>query len=137
MARIEWVKHRLNNWALWKSRESAGGLGFSGQSSWLAIRQANRYRESVVPVDDVDASTTDVAVESLRYTKEHLYRTLQLVYVKGVGHREAARTMGRAESTIKANLEHADQALREWFNAKAERDAMHRKAYLQKCTLTT
>ena len=131
MARIEWVKHRLNNWAIWKARESAGGLGFSKQNVLLALGQGDRYRESVVPVDDVDASTTDVAVESLRAGKGHLYLTLQLVYVKGVGHQEAARTMGRAESTIKANLEHADQALREWFNAKAERDAAHRKAYVQ------
>jgi DNA-directed RNA polymerase specialized sigma24 family protein len=128
MARIEWVKHRLNNWATWKARESAGGMGYAKQSAFLR-EVVDGYREVHIPVDDVDASTTDVAVESLRQGKGHLYMTLQLVYVKGVGHREAARLMARAESTIKANLEQADHALREWFNGKAERDAAKRKNY--------
>ena len=127
MARIEWIKNRLNNWALWKARESAGGLGFAKQSVLLS-EAVDRYRESVLPVDEVDAVTTNAAVESLRAGREHLYRALQLIYVHGVGIKEAARLMARAESTVKANLEQADHALREWFNAKAEVDAARRAA---------
>ena len=127
MARIEWIKLRLNNWALWKARESAGGLGFATQSVLLR-EPTDGYRDSVVPIDEVDASTTDVAVESLRQGRGHLYMTLQLVYVKGVGIRGAALQMARAESTVKANLDAADHALREWFNAKAEVDAARRAA---------
>lgn len=128
MARIEWVKTRLNNWALWKARENSGGLGFSKQSVLLS-EPVDRYREVQMPVDEVDASTTDQAVESLRQGKGHLYLTLQLVYVKGVGHRKAAEMMCRAESTIKANIDAADHCLRDWFNAKAERDQAQRAAY--------
>lgn len=127
MARIEWIKIRLNNWALWKARESAGGLGFAKQSVLLS-EAVDRYRESVLPVDEVDAVTTNAAVESLRQGRGHLYMTLQLIYVKGVGIKEAARQMSRAESTIKANLDQADHALREWFNAKAEADTARRAA---------
>ena len=55
MARIEWIKLRLNNWALWKDREQSGGLGFASRSSFL--REAGQgYREAVIPVDDVDAA---------------------------------------------------------------------------------
>lgn len=127
MARIEWIKNRLNNWALWKARESAGGLGFAKQSVLLS-EAVDRYRESVLSVDEVDAVTTNSAVESLRQGRGHLYATLQLIYIKGVGIREAARQMARAESTVKANLDQADHALREWFNAKSEAETARRAA---------
>lgn len=119
MARIEWVKHRLDNWALWKDRESRGGLGFATQSAFLAER-VDRYREAQLPVDDVDAEVTNQAVESLRDGKQHLYKTLQCIYVKGIGIKMTARMMARAESTISANLDSADHVLSEWFNARAE-----------------
>jgi hypothetical protein len=118
MARIEWVKHRLENWALWKDREGRGGLGYA-TSSVLLAEAIDRYREAVLPIDDVDASVTNTAVESLRNGKSHLYMTLQLIYVAGVGVRESARRMGKAESTIKANLDQADHALSQWFGERS------------------
>jgi len=84
MARIEWVKQRLDNWALWKEREAGGGSGFYSESSFLKQGSSQGgYRETVIPVDDVDASVTNAAVESLRLTRSHLYMTLQLIYIKG------------------------------------------------------
>ena len=120
MARIEWVKHRLDNWALWKERESSGGLGYATQSVLLAER-VDRYREVMIPVDEVDASVTNTAVESLRPSRSHLYVTLQHIYIQGVGIKETARHMARAESTIKANLDSADHALSEWFGERDEK----------------
>jgi hypothetical protein len=125
MARIEWIKNRLNNWALWKVRESSGGLGFATSSIFLANR-VDSSRDAPLPVDEVDASKTDQAVESLRPDKLHLYTTLQLVYVKGIGIRATARHIGRAESTVKANLDQADHALSAWFGQKAEQDQLKR-----------
>ena len=136
MARIEYIKNRLNNWALWKVRQNAHGLGFAKQS--VLLKEPNDgYRESRMPVDEVEAGQTDAAVESLRAGRSHLYLTLQLVYVQGIGHREAAKKMGRAESTIKANLDAADHALREYFNAKAEADQAKRAALTIKKSFTT
>ena len=120
MARIEWVKHRLDNWALWKDRESHGGLGYATQSVLLSDA-VDRYRETPLPVDEVDAATTNTAVESLRAGRSHLYKTLQLIYVEGIGIRETARKMMRAESTVKANLDAADHALSQWFGERAEK----------------
>jgi Phage antitermination protein Q len=136
MARIEWIKHRLENWALWKVRESSGGLGWSAQSVLLA-NVVDCSREIPLPVDEIDAQKTDQAVESLRLGRGHLYMALQLIYVKGLGIRETARQMARAESTVKANLDSADHALREWFSAKAESDDAQRRARDVKKSLST
>ena len=120
MARIEWIKHRLDNWALWKAREAGDGRGWASQSAFLGTFDADRYREARIPIDEVDASVTDQAVEALLPERGHLYRTLQGVYPLALGIRETARQEGVAESTIKARLEQADQALRVWFNERAD-----------------
>jgi hypothetical protein len=46
MARVEWVKQRFENWALWKERENRGGLGFYTSSSftWTMV-DTSGYRE--------------------------------------------------------------------------------------------
>lgn len=120
MARIEWVKLRLNNWALWRARDMSGGSGWASQSSFLFERSGG-YRESTVPVDDVDASVTNEAVEALKPDKVHLYDTLQCIYPHGMGIAATARRLCVAESTIKARLDQADQVLRLWFSDRAER----------------
>jgi DNA-directed RNA polymerase specialized sigma24 family protein len=119
VARIEWVKHRLENWALWKERESRGGLGWATQSVLLSD-VVDRTREIQLPVDDIDASLTDKAVESLKPARQQLYERLYLIYIDGVGVREAARRQCCAESTIKASLDQADHALSAWFGEYAE-----------------
>lgn len=122
MARIEWVKVRLNNWSLWVLAEASGGLGFASQAAFLNdAPQAER--ESKIPVDEIDASVTNDAVESLRQPKRHLYDTLHSFYPRGLGIKETARRAGVAESTIKAHLEQADGLLRVWFLERDERRA--------------
>ena len=122
MARIEWVKHRLENWALWKERESKGGLGFASQSSFLNEAVADRYRESKIPVDEVDASLTNVAVESLRSGELELYITLQLKYVHrpALGHNDIARMRGVSVRSIAERVDRADHVIRQWFAARDE-----------------
>lgn len=124
MARIEWVKQRLENWALWHERQRRGGLGFASQSAFLReVVDCSRHEGPQIPVDEVDASVTHEAVESLKLGKGHLHKTLQLIYLRGIGIKAAAEQMHRAESTIKAQLEQADAALAAWFSMRAERRA--------------
>ncbi len=125
MARIEWVKQRLINWALWKAREAGGGLGFPGQSSFLR-ESSGGYREAIIPVDDCDAALTNDAVESFKVTRPHIYDALQCIYVKTMTVREAARELGKAESTVKALLDVADHALATWF---IDRHAKKQKSF--------
>ncbi len=136
MARIDWIKYRLENWALWKVRGMSGGLGFATQSVLLAS-MVDCDREIPLPVDEIDAEKMDRAVESLRNGKGHLHMTLQLHYIKGLGIRDVARQMARAESTIKANLEQADHALSAWFGAQADVAARQRAELAAKGSLST
>lgn len=126
MARTEWVKLRLDNWALWKDRESRGGLGFPTQAAFLNEVSSDRYRESIIPVDEVDASVTDQAVEALRVPRPALYEVLQLYYIRGCGVQGVMRALGCARATVHANLDQADRALARWFSAKDERAAASR-----------
>lgn len=121
MARIEWVKQRLENWALWHERAAGGGLGYATQSSFLNEVDSSRYREAWVPVDEVDAGITDQAVASMKPDREHLYSTLLLIYLRGCGIKEASRALGKAESTIKAHLDQADNYLAQWFSERKRR----------------
>jgi hypothetical protein len=118
MQRIEWVKQRLENWALWKDREDSGRRGWDTASVLLNTEPSGGYRECKVPILDVDASVTNEGVESLRGPRFHLYETLLCIYPQGLGIKETARRTQRAESTIKAHLAQADHALAAWFAAR-------------------
>lgn len=119
MARIKWIQHRLDNWALWKVRSASGGLGFSTQAAFLAIK-VDGSRDSPLPIDEIDAEKMDRAVGSLMPDKSHLHRTIELYYLKGKSIMGVAQEMARAESTVKANLAASDQALKSWFDAQEE-----------------
>lgn len=122
MARIEWIKQRLNNWALWKARESSGGLGFASQAAFLKDR-VDGYREVNInaTIDSTDAGLTNEAIEALKPMRVHLYDTLHCIYLQDTGIKGAARRLGKAESTIKAQLDQADHALSAWFGERAEK----------------
>lgn len=122
MARIERIKQRLENWALWKEREARGGLGYSSSSSFLRIVVDNGGGgDSLLStVDEIEATKTDEAVTSLLATKSHLHRTITLIYLKGESIRRTAELMCKAESTIKANLERADFEIQTFLRLKEE-----------------
>jgi hypothetical protein len=137
MARIEYIKFRLNNWALWKARENAGGLGFARRSVMFA-EPSGGYRESVVPVDDVDASVTNDAVESLKGAHRHLYEVLQTFYVSADAGsvRGVAARLGKGASTVSTNLDQADLALSIWFRQRAGKiNLRHRDSCYISCKL--
>ena len=115
MARIAWVDVYLRNWAMWKAREEGGGLGFASQSSFLRESVASGYRECIIPIDECDAAKTNQAVESLKPSRTHLYDCIYAIYVSDLTIRGAALQLGKAESTIKAQLDAADHALSIWF----------------------
>ena len=102
--------------------EGAGGEQGAGLCAVECVYGAAIVGQQGVgdPGDEVDAALTDQAVESLRGPRPHLHRVLYLVYVDGMGIRQAAVAMARAESTVKANLEAADHALAVWFRARDE-----------------
>ena len=121
MARIEWVTQRLDNWARWKEREQRHGLGFYTQSAFLRVAvDSGGYRETSIPVDDVEARATDEAVQSLLVDCTHLHRTLVLIYLDDAGIRQTAVKLACAESTVKARLEQADLRIATFLRLKAQ-----------------
>lgn len=120
MARIDWIKLRLENWARWHAQRGSGGLGYPSQTSFARFVVDGGTREAVIPVNDIDASETEDAVNSLRLRKSHLYLTLVHIYVNNWDIKRTAKVLVKAESTIKAHLAQADHALAAWFNERQE-----------------
>lgn len=118
MARIDWVKAKLDNWARWHAQGTAHGLGYPRQSPFMRMARQMASGD-VIPVNDLDASQVDAAVMSLKLTKSHLFLTLRYIYLDQLGVRGTAQRMGRAESTVKANLDQADHAIAAWFEERA------------------
>lgn len=122
MARIEHIRQRLENWALWRSRRDSHGLGYASRNvltQWAA--PGTRYaREAVMPVLHIDAQVTDDAVSALRMGNGHLYVTLVCIYLKGLGINGTAQQMRRSPRTIHAQLEQADRLINSWLTARHE-----------------
>ncbi len=130
MARIEWVKQRLDNWARWKEREQSHGLGFYTQSAFLRMAvDVSGMRETTIPTDDVEARATDEAVQSLLAEYTHLHRTLVLIYLEDTGIRVASVKLCCAESTVKARLEQADLRIATYLRLKAQAQQERERAH--------
>lgn len=122
MARIDWVRQRLEAWARWARERESGSLGYPKKSSFLRVGSGPIGSQAL---SDGDASVTDTAVQALRFTHPHLHKTLMHYYVQGLDIKRVAKIMVKAESTIKANLEASDHAIAAWFQ---EREAAWQKA---------
>jgi hypothetical protein len=119
VARIEWVRHRLENWAKWCQQGDSGALGYPRQSAFVRMGvPTGRNSGDSIPVHAIEASETDDAVKSLQFTQSHLYQAVTLTYAKGLPRHLVAKRMCRAESTISKNLEDADRAIKRWLDDK-------------------
>lgn len=118
MARIEWVKQRLENWARWSQQTESGALGYPKQSAFARMGPSGGRNEGMVPVSDLEASETDDAVKSMQFTQSHLYLVLLLTYARSLPRHLVARRMGKAESTVSRNLEDADRVIARWLDDK-------------------
>jgi hypothetical protein len=129
MARLKRIQRRLENWAIWSSRGASGGRGYATRSVLASeVWSRGSYNHIAIPVEDEEAAQTDEAVRSLKLGKGHLFVTLECIYLKDLGIKEAAQRMQRATSTIKAQLEQADHAIAAWLDAKAEEQERRRVA---------
>lgn len=116
MARIEWIKQKLNNWGRWCQQRDSGGLGYPSQCAFARLGASGPSGGDNIPISNLDASETDQAVQSLRWGQPHLFMTVTLIYARGLPRYQVAKKMARAESTIDANLASADHALKRWFD---------------------
>ena len=142
MARIERIKLKLDNWALWKSRMNSSGLGFHSVNILAVdVWSRNSYNGSSIPHFDQEAESVDQAVESMKPGKAHLYETLQAYYLQDLGVTEIARRMCKGPSTIHSHLDQADRHIDAWLQEaqrqREEKEALARgRAYQSTGSLT-
>lgn len=127
MARIEWVKARLDNWAKWRCQMAGGGLGFASQAAFLNDAPGGD-RESKIPIDEIEASITHDAVESLKAARPQLYAVLQCMYPFGLGVTGTCRKLECERANVYALLDVADRQLAAWFADRAEKQAALQQA---------
>lgn len=121
MARLDRIRKRLENWAMWKAKGAGGGAGYATRSVLLSDTWARgSYNGMSIPVFDEEAELTNTAIESFRLTRSHLHLTLQCMYIKDLGIKGTAAKMRCAVSTVHANLAHADAAIDAWLDARLQ-----------------
>jgi hypothetical protein len=122
MARIEWVKQRLDNWARWVTQRQSGGCGYPKQAAFSRMaRSAQSSDTAMIPIDDIEAGRTHAAVESLRMAHGALWLVLQCSYIgdpqaavarrRPMATSEIAQRMGIGARGVQARLEDADAAV--------------------------
>lgn len=120
MARIEWVKRRLDNWARWRCQMAGNGLGFSAQAAFLN-EASGTEREAKIPLDEIEASITHEGIESFRISRPQLYAVLHCMYPFGLGVSGTCARLGCERSNVYALLDVADRLLAAWFADRAAR----------------
>lgn len=147
MARIERIKLRLNNWALWKARSMSSGLGFKTENVLYRLgKEADVWTRSTangvaIPHLELEAEETDQAVQAMGDAHRHLYVTLDAIYLKDWGVTETARRIGKGPSTIHSHLDHIDRYIDAWLQEaqrqREEKEALARgRAYQSTGSLT-
>lgn len=131
MARIERIRQRLENWALWRSRLDSNSLGFHTVNVLAVdVWGRNSYNGSQIPHVEQEAEETDQAVQEMGQAKSHLRATVCDYYLRDLGVSEIARNIGKGPSTVHAQLGQADQFIDRWLQEqqriREEREAMAR-----------
>lgn len=118
MARIGWVERRLDNWARWSNERASRGLGLPRQSMFLRAAGAPRGygAGNRIPVESIDASQTERAVQALRGVNGLLHAAVIHHYLHGVSGQDLADRLGGV-SVRRAyqRIEEAHQILDQWF----------------------
>lgn len=122
MARITEMEYRLKNWARWRLCFGGGVLGYSAvQLGVEPNQQRDPYAAAVVPVNDVEGSETDDAVNKM---PGEVKATVHEFYLGRGGMADHLKRLCCAEATLYARLAKADRLLQDHFTVRREkRDA--------------
>lgn len=123
MAKIQWVHHRLERWALWV----AGGQGGGCHPMWRNAEPGTDgpRREAVIPVNSLEASADDEAIKRLR---DPLRETVQLYYMHDSSFTQ--RKLCITGATLSARIDQAHRALAaEWTTPKPQASYDLRRAW--------
>lgn len=117
MARIEWIEHRLQNWARWRLSQGSGPLGYASVNLSDPTPEVREpYAEAAIPIAAIDAVETDTAVKALQPVE--LQRAVIQFYTGRGGIRDHARALCCGESTVYARVDQAHQKLVTYFSER-------------------
>lgn len=125
MARIDWIEHRLLNWARWRARSGRGALGYARvQLGVQAVVTRDPYADAPIPINDIEAGATDDAVQRL---PSELKATVIEHYTGPGGELDHLRVLCCAKATMYARIERAHRLLADHFTAQKDRAAAERQ----------
>lgn len=136
MARLDWVVWRLRNWERWCVSMAGSGLGFARQAAFLNEPSLSD-RDVRIPIDEVEASITNDAIESFKVTRPHVYEVIQLVYRFGQGPTATARRLEVQPRNVHALLEVGDRLIAQWLAERDEKQRLARAALEKSFTTCT
>lgn len=112
------IEQKLLNWGEWMRRREDNGLGF-GNSPMARLMGASARAEagSMVPVDELEASKTDSAVQSL---PRNLRQYANLWFVQQLPVREVARKGGCGTATVQVRIDQVVTGVARWFEARQQ-----------------
>lgn len=112
------IEQKLVNWGEWMRRREDSGLGF-GNSPMARLLGASARAEpgSMVPVDEIEASKTDSAVQSL---PRNLRQYADLWFVQQLPVREVARKAGCGTATVPVRIDQVMWGVARWFEARQQ-----------------
>lgn len=125
MARIDWIEHRLLNWARWRARSGGGALGYARvQLGVQAVVTRDPYADAPIPINDIEAGATDDAVQRL---PSELKATVIEHYTGPGGELDHLRVLCCAKATMYARIDRAHRLLADHFTAQKDRAAAERQ----------
>jgi hypothetical protein len=117
-----YIEEKLNNWGRWMCIKADGGLG-CGNSPLArmggASASASAEAQCVIPIDEVDASKTDDAINSL---PKRLRDVAQYWYAENMTNEQVRKAMGfGSTTTVRTARESLVFGVRKYFDELAER----------------
>lgn len=122
MAKIDWIDHRLNNWARWKLAAGSGSM--AGVDLEQAGMPRDPYADAPIPISDCEASDTDAAVMLLH--PGELKITVIEYYLGAGGLRHKLARLCCTEPTMYARIGRAHRMLADHFTARQEKATAER-----------
>lgn len=118
MPRIDWIEHRLLNWARWRLGRSGGSLGYASVNLADPTPEVREpYAAAPVPTNEIEAGQTDQAIKAL---EPELHDAVVCWYLRRDGMAGVMRQLGIGERAVHQRIERAHRRLADGFTEREE-----------------